>query len=171
MKNSRRPFLRNMSIAGSGMAALGSSGRLSDGLAEAKSGHGKPKNRPQFEKGSIRISNPRRLGVDRLAVERVAVGQRGHYKPSIVKLDGEELLMVCYNPDVKGPVYNPSAYQYRSTDGGCTWAGPELRGFLTTILFQSLMRSGCGSLLPESFTPSPGLIPAITRFRDGRSPR
>ena len=69
----------------------------------------------------IEIRNPRKLGVDRLPAERVPVGAVGNYKPCVVNLEGDELLLVCYLGNVAGL----PGRQYRSSDGGRTWSDPE----------------------------------------------
>ena len=70
---------------------------------------------------TIKIRNPKELSVDRLPAKRVPVGEVGHYKPCIIRLEGDELLLVCYLENVPGL----PTRQYRSMDGGRTWRGPE----------------------------------------------
>jgi len=89
----------------------------------------------------IGIRNPRHLPGTDLAAERVPVGQRLEYKPNIVSLGGNELLLLCYLNDVEQGL---PTYLYRSHDGGRTWEG----GRSTTSLpdggepYLSQMRDG-----------------------------
>ena len=68
----------------------------------------------------IAIRNPRHLPAADLEAERVPVGQKLEYKPNIVRLGGDELLMLCYLNDVEKGL---PTYLYRSHDGGRTWEG------------------------------------------------
>ena len=82
---------------------------------------------PEWQKSNptdlntIRIRNPKKLTVDHLPAERIPVGDIGHYKPAVVKLGGDELLLTCYLGNVKGL----PALLYRSKDGGRSWSDPD----------------------------------------------
>ena len=86
---------------------------------------------PEWQKLKLRdwdvisIRSPKKLNVDHLPAERVNVGDIGNYKPVVVSLGGDELLLSCYLSNTKGlPML-----LYRSKDAGRTWTGPDKPAF------------------------------------------
>ena len=77
-----------------------------------------PQNQPFQDVISIR--NPRELDGAGIPAERVPIGGKLEYKPNLVQLSGDELLLLCYLNDV--PQGLPT-YLYRSHDGGRSWEG------------------------------------------------
>ena len=119
VKNSRRQFLKEMSVAGGALAAL--PGVVVASAAAVGSLPSRSGTQPRVEQDVIQIRNPKRLGADHLVAERIRVGEKGEYKPCIAKVRGNELILINYLSDVQ-PLPN---YLYRSLDGGRTWSSPD----------------------------------------------
>ena len=73
---------------------------------------------------TISIRNRLRIEAVGFHAERVPVGGELEYKPNIVHLGGDELLLLCYLNDVEQGL---PTYLYRSFDGGRTWEGGRNR--------------------------------------------
>jgi hypothetical protein len=118
MGNSRRQFLKRISIGGGTLAALP---RVVAGVASIDFPAVPSQTERPVEKDVIPIRNPKRLVAGCLTVERIPVGGKGEYKPCVAKVRGDELILVNYLSDVQ-PL---PTYLYRSLDGGRTWSGPD----------------------------------------------
>ncbi len=119
MKNSRREFLKYVSLAGGALTTLPIS--MLPGVGATASAGATAETQQPTESDVIRVRNPKKLGVAHLAAERIRVGAKGEYKPCIAKIGGNELLLVNY----LGNAVPPPTYRYLSPDGGRTWSGPE----------------------------------------------
>ena len=72
------------------------------------------------------MRNPKTLSVDKIRCERIPLGERDDYKPSIALLPNGELLLVMFHGHRKGGgKILEQALLYRSHDGGKTWSGSE----------------------------------------------
>ena len=86
----------------------------------------------------MEVRNPKTLGVDRIAVERIPIGAAGDYKPVVAKLPNGDLLVSAYRPNVPAGTEPVKRYSqidrriiepsllFRSRDGGRTWSPPYL---------------------------------------------
>ena len=72
----------------------------------------------------VEVRNPKVLGADRLAVERVPLGKPGDYKPCVAKLPSGELLLVAFYPDnfFDGGKVREDILLFRSQDGAKSWS-------------------------------------------------
>ena len=73
----------------------------------------------------IEIRNPHTLTVGQLPAERIAVGIREDYKPSIAKLPGGQLILTGFFASSQGGVPAEYVFLYRSSDGAKTWSARE----------------------------------------------
>ncbi len=73
----------------------------------------------------IKVYKPKRLPADPIAAKRTPLGIPEDYKPWIVKLNDERLLIVAFHAG-RNPV-NEYAVFWRSADGGKTWGEREPR--------------------------------------------
>ena len=91
---------------------------------------------------AITVERPERLGVDRLAAERIPVGLPYDYKPCVAKMpDGEVLLTGFYAPSPQ-PLSAEYCFLYRSRDGGKTWSERENLDLLGREPYFSVLKSG-----------------------------
>ena len=73
----------------------------------------------EIEKGFIEIRNPKRLGVKRIAAERIYLGK--YYKPNIVRLPNNELRIVGMACQPHKNFYQQNEHPiFRPADGGRT---------------------------------------------------
>ena len=75
----------------------------------------------EIEKDFIQIRNPQRLGVTRIPVERIFLGN--HYKPNIARLPNNELRIIGLACEPHHDFYAKNEHPiFRSADGGRTWS-------------------------------------------------
>jgi len=85
----------------------------------------------------------RRTLPQRLAAERVAVGNLGDYKPCIAKLPCGELIMIAFRRELLGgDRFHEPVILYRSQDGGRSWSTVEVLDALGREPYLSLMDDG-----------------------------
>ena len=87
----------------------------------------------------IQVKHPKRLNVDRLSAERIAVGVAGDYKPCIVRLPNDELLLAGFAGE---HLLDEYVFFYRSRDGGKTWSQREYRDLLGREPYLSIVSDG-----------------------------
>ena len=103
-------------------------GSTADTSAE-KRFHGK------IEKDVIHIRNPKLLERP-IPVERIAVGEKGYYKPCIAKLPNDELLLTAYFAPTK------LGRLWRSCDGGRTWKQENAGTKITKEAYFTVLKDG-----------------------------
>ena len=75
----------------------------------------------EIEKGFIQIRNPKRLGVTRIPMERIFLGN--YYKPSIARLPNNELRFIGMACEPHHDFYGKNEHPiFGSADGGRTWS-------------------------------------------------
>jgi hypothetical protein len=74
----------------------------------------------------IDVRNPLRLKAEKIACERIALGEPDDYKPCVAQLsDGELLLTAFHQHEREGKKVMEQNLLFRSRDGGKTWSKPE----------------------------------------------
>lgn len=91
----------------------------------------------------ITVTQRDRIAVDRLAAERIPLGQPADYKPCVARLPDGELLLTAFRPDKKvGDKVREQVALFRSQDEGKTWSEPELPDLLGREPYLSITRNG-----------------------------
>ena len=90
----------------------------------------------------INVRNPVTLAA-RISAERVPLGIAGDYKPCVVRLANDELLLVMFHEvNVGGGKVREDMILYRSQDGGKTWGRREVLPLLGREPYFSLLQDG-----------------------------
>lgn len=75
----------------------------------------------------IEVRGANVIPTDKIACERIPLGEVDDYKPSLALLPSGELLLIMFNGErLDGGKVRETTVIYRSADGGKTWAGPEV---------------------------------------------
>ncbi len=102
----------------------------------------------------IRVLNPRRLAVSEIPARRTPLGIPEDYKPWIVRLRDDSLLIVAFHAG-RDPVREYAVF-WRSTDGGRTWGPreprPDISGreFAATCLSDGTLLMTCHLLAQDA---------------------
>ena len=107
----------------------------------------------------IVVENPRAIGTDRLAAERIPVGITNDYKPCVARMPDGELLLIGFQAPVGRPLSHEYCFLYRSCDDGRTWSKRQDLEFQGREPFVSVTRNGV------LFAPT--LVLARARNTDG----
>jgi hypothetical protein len=103
---------------------------------------------------SFAVGNPKTLAGDRVACQRVALGEPGDYKPCVARLPGGELLLTAFHQHARdGGKVMEQTLLFRSADGGQTWSAPEKLDLLGREPYLTVLTDGTlfltGHLLPQ----------------------
>lgn len=90
----------------------------------------------------IAVENPRAIGTDRLAAERIPIGITNDYKPCVAQMPDGELLLIGFQAPVGRPLSEEYCFLYRSRDGGRTWPKRQDLDFQGREPYLSVTRSG-----------------------------
>ena len=90
----------------------------------------------------IEVKNPKAIGVDRLAAERIPIGIKDDYKPCVARLPDGELLLIGFNAPQGKPLDAEYSFLYRSRDGGRTWSKRQDLDFIGREPYFSVTPSG-----------------------------
>ncbi|MFP6703840.1 MAG: sialidase family protein, partial [Planctomycetaceae bacterium] len=75
----------------------------------------------------IEVRSPRTLSVDKISCQRIPLGEVEDYKPTIVLLPSDELVLSMFTGRrLENGKIAEQAILYRSADGGLTWSKREL---------------------------------------------
>ena len=94
----------------------------------------------------MEVRNPNTLSMNRLPVERVALGRPGDYKPCVARLPADELLLVAFR--MGGDCPDPDRVRedillFRSHDAARSWSEPVvLESLLGREPYLSVLRDG-----------------------------
>jgi hypothetical protein len=89
------------------------------------------------------VINPQTLAADKVACERVALGEPDDYKPCIARLPGGELLLAAFHQhQLDGGKVREQNLLFRSADGGRTWSGPEKLALLGREPYLTVLADG-----------------------------
>lgn len=83
------------------------------------------------------------LGFEKLACERIPLGEADDYKPSIAQLPSGELLLTAFHqhPRAENKVLEQNLL-FRSQDGGKTWSAPEKLELLGREPYLTVLKDG-----------------------------
>ncbi len=92
---------------------------------------------------NISISDPKMLPADKLACERIPLGEADDYKPCIAQLPSGELLLTAFHQHKRnGDKVLEQTLLFRSSDGGRTWAGPQPLDLLGREPYLTVLKNG-----------------------------
>ena len=91
----------------------------------------------------IGVRNRRVIAADTIACQRIPLGEKGDYKPSLVVLPSGELLATMFHGYRRdGGKILEQTLLFRSSDGGRTWSGPEKLDLLGREPYLTALRDG-----------------------------
>lgn len=91
----------------------------------------------------IAIANRKSLTIDKLACERIPLGEADDYKPCIAKLPSGELLLTAFHQYKRdGNKVLEQSLLFRSPDGGRTWTGPQRLDLLGREPYLTVLKNG-----------------------------
>lgn len=91
----------------------------------------------------IAIANRKSLTIDKLACERIPLGEADDYKPCIAKLPSGELLLTAFHQYKRdGNKVLEQSLLFRSPDGGRTWTGPQRVDLLGREPYLTVLKNG-----------------------------
>lgn len=92
---------------------------------------------------SIAIANRKRVFVEQIPCERIALGEPGDYKPCVAKFsDGELVLSAFHQYQKDGGKVLEQNLLFRSQDGGRTWSKPEALELLGREPYLTVLSDG-----------------------------
>ena len=97
----------------------------------------------RLTKHDISIANPKTLPAERLACERIPLGEADDYKPCIAQLPSGELLLTAFHQHKRaGEKVLEQTLLFRSPDGGRTWNGPQQLDLLGREPYLTVLKDG-----------------------------
>lgn len=112
---------------------------------------------------AVAVLKPKTLAADKIACERIALGDPDDYKPDLVMLPNGELILVAFHQHKKegGKVLEQNLL-FRSRDGGKTWSKPEKLNLLGREPYLTVLKDGTlfmtGHLLANDVRNTHGYI-------------
>src|SRR5688572_26824342 len=91
----------------------------------------------------IAVVNQKSFSADKIACQRISLGEPDDYKPCIAHLPSGELLLTAFHQHQKegGKVLEQSLL-FRSKDGGKTWSKPEKLDLLGREPYLTVLKDG-----------------------------
>lgn len=91
----------------------------------------------------IVVVNQKALAVDKIACERISLGEADDYKPCIAQLPSGELLLTAFHQHKKdGNKVLEQTLLFRSQDGGKTWSKPQELDLLGREPYLTVLKDG-----------------------------